>query len=109
MRVIYDWFTVSAVRSWYAHFLICLLAAASLGALATSLGGDGLLVMVWVSTGAMLFYGYKEAKDELRYRREGTFHERRWADRVKASTDRGGDVLGPIAVCATTWATYLAR
>lgn len=108
MKTIYNWFTATAVRSWFAHFLICLLVTYGAGRLlAPYLGGDTLLVMVWAATLAMAFYLYKEAGDELHYRAKGTFRKRHWADRVKAETDRGGDVLGPIAVCTSTWAAYL--
>ena len=109
MKTIYAWFTVTAVRSWYAHFLVCLAVSALAGAAASWLGLDGLAAMCWASVAALLFYLYKEAGDELRYRREGTFNDRRWADRVKASTDRGGDTLGPCAVCATLWAAWLMQ
>ena len=109
MRTIYDWFTVKAVRSWYAHFIVCLLVALALGMLASYLRYNSLLTMCLSSTGTLLFYLVKEMGDELHYRREGTYHKRRWADKVKASTDRGGDTLGPCAVFFTLWSCYAVQ
>ena len=107
MRTLYQWFTVTAVRSWYAHCLVCLIGSGLIGLLCSWFGLNGMTAMRWSATGLMAFYLWKEAGDELRYRASGTYRKRHWADKVKASTDRGGDTLGPIAVCATCWAQYI--
>jgi len=105
--IFYRWFTVSAARSWFAHFLVCWLAAALAGVLASYLNQDAILLASCAATALLFFYSYKEAGDELRYRREGTYQKRRWIDKVKPATDSTGDLLGPVAVCATCWLCYI--
>lgn len=109
IHLLYSWFTYTAVRSWYAHAIVSLGAAVLAGVIAKTFSWPVLVAMQYGATAAMLFYLVKEAADEMRYRREGTFKQRRWADRVKAITDRGGDTLGPVTVCATIWAVRLLQ
>ena len=107
MNAIYRWFVYSAVRSWYGHMIVSLLVATVAGGLAHLFKVPVLFWMCAAATVAMIGYLIKEAGDEMRYRRDGSYSKRRWADRVKASTDRGGDALGPIAVASSLWAAWL--
>ena len=109
MCTIYAWFTFTAVRSWYAHLLVCILIASAFGILAAWLEYNILLVMCLSSSATFILFCVREMADELRYRREGTYNKRHWADRVKASTDRGGDTLGPFAVFVVLWAHFLVQ
>ena len=101
----YDWFALTAWRSWLAHLGVCLVIAGTLSAVGSHFGFSG----GWLlgSTVGAALYITKEIAEGLRYRKQGSLWSLPTFDGVVKFVDGVGDVIGPVALALGSWAQYL--
>ena len=108
-RVLYDWSTVTATRSWRAHALISTGVIASTAATAWGLTYDGLEWAWYASMVMAVFFRVHEWLDWKKHTQDGDWDTPEWEDKVRPSIDEKGDLLGAYTCLWLLTALHVAR
>ena len=108
-KVVYDWSTVSATRSWRSHAVLSTSVIALVAGVSWGMARDGLEAACYAGLVMAVFFRCKEWLDWRKHVQAGDWETPEWEDHVTPKVDEKGDLLGAYTCCLLLWALHVAQ